>query len=169
MREGVTYEQFVAYIEPMIAGGGGIPPIRKIVAALGGSATTVSRHRKRYLDARSEGQETRVPDDIAAGIEAAARRLAGSLWEQAQEKIVAHDLALAEREAEIEAEADRRVAAAEAALAEVRSALAHERRVATARATLRAPRQAHRTIAEIEKPRRSTRRPKPRVWRKNVA
>ncbi len=150
MREGVTYERFAAYVESRLENGGSMPSIREIVADLGGSATTVSRHRKRFLEARSEEQEAQIPEDIAAGIETTARRLAGTLWEQAQAEIAARKKTLDDREAEIEADAERRVAAATAALSEVRSALEDER-------TARSGRQSRRKISNKAAARRSAR------------
>ena len=137
MRAGLTYDQVAAYIEACVAATGDLPTIRQIIAELGGSATTVSRHRQRYIDLQASGQPAELPGDLESGIAAAARNLAGRLWEQSREQLAAREQVLREREAAIEAEADARIAEAtrqaaeaRAALQEVKSALDAERQAA---------------------------------------
>ena len=137
MRAGLTYDQVAAYIEARVAATGDLPTIRQIIDELGGSATTVSRHRQRYIDLQASRQPAELPGALESGIAAAARNLAGRLWEQSREQLAAREQVLREREAAIEAEADARIAAAtrqaaeaRAALQEVKSALDAERQAA---------------------------------------
>ena len=137
MRAGLTYDQVAAYIEARVAATGDLPTIRQIIDELGGSATTVSRHRQRYIDLQASRQPAELPGDLESGIGAAARSLAGRLWEQCREQLAAREQVLREREAAIEAEADARIAEAtrqaaeaRAALQEVKSALDAERQAA---------------------------------------
>ena len=182
MRAGLTYDQVAAYIEARVAATGNLPTIRQIIDELGGSATTVSRHRQRYVELQASGQPTELPADFEGGIAAAARSLAVRLWDQAQERIAARERALGELQAEIDADAeariadaDRQAAEARAALKEVKSALDAERQAAAEiRAVLkveeaRRRRGPWRVVRGSQDPRRRSRRYGPLKWQAPAA
>ena len=163
-RPGIAYETVRTFIEANTSADGTPPTIAAIIKACGGSATTVTRFRQRYLE-ETQGVDRDVPDALARSIAAGAK----AIWND-----LVDALAVQERELEAGVEArmvevDQRVEEARSqvltaeqnarealsALDESRGALADEReksaalldRLATAEATLG---QANGTIEALE-------------------
>ena len=89
-RPGIAYETVRDFIDEHVGDSGSLPSIAAIVAACGGSATTITRLRHRYVD-ETQGVSHEVPDGLEASITAGAR----ALWNELVE-------ALAVRERELD-------------------------------------------------------------------
>ena len=89
-RPGIAYETVRDFIDEQVRETGSLPSIAAIVAACGGSATTITRLRRRYVD-ETQGVAHAVPDGLEASIAAGAR----ALWNELVE-------ALAVRERELD-------------------------------------------------------------------
>ena len=114
-RPGIAYESVRDFIEEHVRDNGSLPSIAAIVAACGGSATTITRFRRRYIS-ETQGVARDVPEALEASIAAGAR----TLWSELVE-------ALAVGEQQLEAafetrrqEADARVEAAHGKAVEAR-------------------------------------------------
>ena len=125
-RPGIAYETVRDFIDEHVRDTGSLPSIAAIVAACGGSATTITRFRHRYVD-ETQGVAHEVPDGLEASIAAGAR----VLWKELVE-------ALAVRERELDATFEARMGEA-------------NERVEVARAeTLAAQHQAGETRAALD-------------------
>ena len=125
-RPGIAYETVRDFIDEHVADTGSLPSIAAIVGACGGSATTITRFRRRYVE-ETQGVSHAVPDGLEASIAAGAK----ALWKELVE-------ALAVRERELDA------------MLEARMREMNER-VETARAeTLAAQHQARETRAALD-------------------
>ena len=133
-RPGIAYETVRAYIEAHTGDDGTPPTIAAIIKACGGSATTVTRFRQRYLE-ESQGIDRDVPDVLTASVAAGAK----ALWNDLVD-------ALAVQERELEAGVEARLAEADQRLAHARSqVLAAEQK---ARETLSALDESRAALAE---------------------
>ena len=140
-RPGIPYETVRTFIDGHLADAGALPSIAAIVAACGGSATTITRFRRRYVE-ESRGVAVDLPDTLQTSIAAGAR----TLWQELVD-------ALAARETQLDAEvaarlqeaaesvdqaaertllADQRARETRAALEETRATLGTERRTSDA-------------------------------------
>lgn len=112
-RPGVDYDDVRAFMDEFAAARGQPPSIKAIIAECGGSATTIARFKRRYLE-EVEGVPAgahAVPDALEGRIAAGAR----ALWAECLE-------ALEARERELEGRVDRQLEAGESRIAAARSA-----------------------------------------------
>ena len=133
-RPGIAYETVRTFIETHTADDGTPPTIAAIIKACGGSATTVTRFRQRYLE-ESQGIDREVPDALATSIAAGAK----ALWNDLVD-------ALAVQERELEAGVEARMSEADQRLKDAHSqVLAAEQ---NARETLSALDESRGALAE---------------------
>ena len=140
-KPGIPYETVRSFIDAHVADAGALPSIAAIVAACGGSATTITRFRRRYVE-ETQGIVSDVPDPLAESIAAGAR----TLWKEMVEALAVREGALdaafenrmQEANATVEQARNQTLTAQQearetrAALDEARAAFVEERRAATA-------------------------------------
>ena len=88
-RPGIAYETVRDFIDEHVGDTGALPSIAAIVAACGGSATTITRFRRRYVE-ETQGVAHAVPDGLEASIAAGAR----ALWNELVEALAVRERAL---------------------------------------------------------------------------
>ena len=136
-RPGIAYDTVRRFIDQHIGDRGTLPTIAAIVTACGGSATTVTRFRQRFLN-ETQRVDHNTPDSLEASVAAGAQALWNELVDalevrerelEADYKAKAHEAdAQIEHAKVVAGNAERETRETRAALAESRSALAEERR-----------------------------------------
>ena len=85
-RPGIPYETVRSFIDGHVADAGALPSIAAIVGACGGSATTITRFRRRYVE-ETQGFASDVPDALETSIAAGAR----TLWKELVDALAARE------------------------------------------------------------------------------